>query len=43
MVANRFPSTRLEWDAAKLKVTNVAEANKLIRRSYRKGFEVESL
>jgi predicted dehydrogenase len=43
VVANRFPDTKLEWDAANLKVTNVAEANKLLRRTYRKGFEVEGL
>ena len=43
VVANRFPDTKLMWDAAHLKVTNVAEANKLIRRKYRKGFEVAGL
>lgn len=43
VVANRFPDTRLEWDAANLKVTNVSEANALIRRTYREGFEVEGL
>ena len=43
VVANRFPDTELKWDAANLKVTNVAEANKLIRRKYRTGFEVAGL
>lgn len=43
VVANRFPDTKLEWDAANLKVTNVADANALIRRTYRAGFEVEGL
>ncbi|MCE9604606.1 MAG: Gfo/Idh/MocA family oxidoreductase [Planctomycetia bacterium] len=43
VVANRFPDTKLEWDAAKLEVTNLPDANKLLRREYRKGFEVESL
>lgn len=43
VVANRFPNTKLQWDAAKLKVTNVAEANRLIHSQYRKGFEVEGL
>lgn len=43
VVANRFPDTKLMWDAAKLEVTNLADANKLIKRSYRKGFEVEGL
>ena len=36
VVANRFPDTKLEWDAAALKVTNVAEANKLLHGEYRK-------
>jgi ethanolamine ammonia-lyase small subunit len=33
----------LEWDAAKLTVTNVKEANEFVRRKYRKGWEVEGL
>ena len=43
VVANRSPETKLDWDAEKLTVCNVAEANALIRRKYRKGFEVEGL
>lgn len=43
VVANRFPDTKLTWDAAKLEVTNLPEANKLIKRTYRAGFEVENL
>lgn len=43
VVANRFPQTKLMWDAENLKVTNVAEANTLLKRDYRDGFEVESL
>jgi predicted dehydrogenase len=42
-LATRFPKTTLAWDAAKLKVTNVAEANQYVRRRYRKGWEVEGL
>ena len=42
-VANRFPDQELHWDEAALKVTNVADANKIVRRTYRKGFEVENL
>ncbi|HEY8503238.1 MAG TPA: Gfo/Idh/MocA family oxidoreductase [Gemmataceae bacterium] len=30
----------IEWDAESLKVTNVPEADKFIRREYRKGFEL---
>jgi hypothetical protein len=43
VVANRFPDTKLEWDATKLQVTNLADANRLIRRDYRDGFKVEGL
>ena len=42
-VANRFPDEELLWDAANLKFTNKPEADKIIRRTYRKGFEVENL
>jgi len=38
-VAKRL-DTRLEWDAANLKVTNLPEANKLIRPAYRKGWSL---
>ena len=43
VVANRFPDTKLQWDAKNLTVTNVEAANELIRRTYRPGFEVEDL
>lgn len=43
VVANRFPGEKLIWDAEKLTVTNNEAATKLIRRQYRKGFEVEGL
>lgn len=43
VVANRFPDTKLVWDADKLEVSNVAEANELLRRTYRDGFEVMGL
>jgi len=43
VVANRFPETKLMWDAKKLHVTNLAEANKLLKRSYRDGFQVDGL
>lgn len=42
-LATRFPKTTLEWDAAKLKVTNVPEANQFVRRTYRKGWEEAGL
>ncbi|HZL89079.1 MAG TPA: Gfo/Idh/MocA family oxidoreductase [Pirellulaceae bacterium] len=42
-VASRFPQQTLEWDGPALKFTNVAEANELVRRTYRKGWEVVGL
>jgi predicted dehydrogenase len=42
-LSTRFPEKTLEWNAADLKVTNVAEANALVRRQPRKGWEVEGL
>jgi predicted dehydrogenase len=42
-LATRFPKTKLEWDATSMKITNVAEANRFVRRRYRKGWEVEGV
>jgi predicted dehydrogenase len=42
-VATRLPGTALEWDAARLRVTNSPEADRLVRRSYREGWRVEGL
>jgi len=42
-IAARFPSTTLEWDAKKLKITNLREANGYIRRRYRQGWKVKGL
>lgn len=42
-VASRFPKTTMQWDASALKFTNVADANQYIRRTYRKGWEVDGL
>lgn len=43
VVANRFPDQTLQWDAENMQVTNLEEANALLRRPYRAGFEVEHL
>jgi predicted dehydrogenase len=37
-VATRFPKTTLDWNAPALKFTNVEEANRFVRRTYRKGW-----
>jgi predicted dehydrogenase len=42
-LATRFPKETLEWNAAKLTVTNNTKANAHVRRRYRKGWEVEGL
>lgn len=42
-IALRFPGQDLKWDAAAMRFTNVAEANQFVRRTYRKGWEVEGL
>lgn len=42
-LATRFPKTDLKWDTKALKVTNLEEANKHVKRTPRKGWEVEGL
>jgi hypothetical protein len=42
-LATRFPKTTLEWDPANLKVSNSKDASTLVRRRYRKGWEVDGL
>jgi predicted dehydrogenase len=34
---------KIEWDSKNLKVTNSSDANRLIRKQYRKGWELEGL
>ncbi|MBL9204674.1 MAG: Gfo/Idh/MocA family oxidoreductase [Opitutaceae bacterium] len=38
-IAVRFPGTTLAWNTAKLEFENVKEANRHVRRSYRRGWE----
>lgn len=42
-VAIRVPDTVLQWDARALRITNSEAADKLLRRTYRKGWEVPGL
>jgi predicted dehydrogenase len=42
-VATRFPNQTLAWDAARLQFPDVPAANQHVRRTYRKGWEVEGL
>jgi len=43
LIASRFPGKTLNWDATKLEVTNLPEANEFLKRKYRSGFEVKGL
>ena len=40
VLALRAPGTRLEWDAAALKVKNAPELNQYVHTEYRKGWEL---
>ena len=40
-VAIRVPDTLLQWDSASMKIPNHPEAEKYLKRSYRKGWEVK--
>jgi hypothetical protein len=43
VLSSRFPEQKLLWDGGKLQVTNNPEANRFVRRQYRKGWEVKGL
>ena len=40
-VAIRLPGQVLEWDSKRMRILNHPEAERLLRRTYRKGWEVE--
>ena len=42
-VAIRVPGKLLEWDAANLKIRNAPQAERYLRRTYRKGWEAAGL
>ena len=42
-IAALHPGKALEWDVAALKIKNLPEANALLTKKYRKGFEVEAV
>lgn len=42
-VALRFPNKSLTWDAPTIKITNEADANSFVKRTYRKGWEVKGI
>jgi predicted dehydrogenase len=39
-VAIRAPNQKLEWDNARMRVTNVADANRFVSRKYREGWHL---
>ena len=39
-VAIRVPGQKLEWDHARMKITNCPEANRYVKREYREGWHV---
>ena len=43
VLANRYPKRKLAWNAGELKITNDEEPNAIVRRTYRKGWEVDRL
>jgi hypothetical protein len=42
-VAARVPGVTLEWDAAGMKIAGNPEAEKMLTREYRKGYEVAAV
>lgn len=42
-IAMRLPQAKLQWDSANLSFTNTPEANKYIRKEYRKGWDIPGL
>ena len=42
-IASRFPGKKLEWNAKYMRFPNCVEANKYVRRRYRKGWKVRGL
>jgi len=42
-VATHFPKTTLNWNGARLRFTDPAEANQYVRRQYRKGWTIKGL
>jgi len=43
VIANRVPGKLLTWHAAEMKLEGSDEAARLLKRTYRKGWEVEGL
>ena len=42
-LATRFPKKELKWDTEKMEFTNTPEANRFVKKTYRKGWEEKGL
>ena len=42
-IAVRYPTTKLQWDAAKMRFSNNDDANRWITRDYREGWDLKAL
>ncbi|MFV1996259.1 MAG: Gfo/Idh/MocA family protein, partial [Verrucomicrobiales bacterium] len=42
-IANRYHHQKIEWDEEAMKITNLEDANKWLKRDYRKGWEIEAV
>jgi hypothetical protein len=42
-VATRFPGVTLKWDAAKMRFEGQPEAERLLTRKYRDGWEINAV
>jgi predicted dehydrogenase len=42
-LASRFPQETLSWDVKSLRFTNSNKANEFIKKTYRKGWEIENM
>jgi len=43
VLACRFPGQVLQWDAQQMRFTNFSQANSLLKRAYREGWQVDGL
>ena len=42
-MSTQFPKQELFWNTQKMEITNFKDANQFVRKTYRKGYEVEGL
>ena len=42
-IAIRYPNTKLQWDAPKMRFSNNEDANRWVTREYREGWDLKAL